>query len=429
MNRRVVITGMGIITPLGDALEDFLGNLLAGRSAISLWRGIDAEGIDVKFGGDLSDYDIAARLGLLSGILPGEVFARTRRLVRRVPWSTKLSLLAGLAAFSHAGGFSGGVDFSRVTVLVSGHNLNGGYHFSNMRAFLHDRDRVDPLAMLLTLDTDHASCLSEALGVTGGLYTIGGACASGNIALRSGVDEIRHHEAQAVLVVGPAFDFSAAELHAMALLGTVPTGKFNNRPAEASRPFDREREGFVPSHGCGAMVLEDRGSAIARGARIFAEILEVDVSSDGSHLPQPSEDGQVGLLTRALAACGVAGEDVDFVSAHAASTEIGDAVEARTISRVFRNCKNLKVNAPKSLLGHTCYASAIVEIIAAILQMNASTIHPSANIDQLDPAVEFDLCRGKPVPHAIRHFVKNSFGFGGINSVSVFRNPDLFPVV
>ncbi|MBV9582405.1 MAG: beta-ketoacyl-[acyl-carrier-protein] synthase family protein, partial [Chloroflexi bacterium] len=231
------------------------------------------------------------------------------------------------------------------------------------------------------------------------------------------------------VVVGSALEFAPPSLHAMALMGAISYENFNDRPAAASRPFDNAREGFVPAHGAAVLVLEDLEHAVRRDARIYAEVLGVEANSDGNHLPQPSADGQARLIERTLKRCGVTPDEIDFVSAHATSTPLGDLTEIASLERVFGDhAQRLKVNAPKSLLGHTCWAAPAVETVAAILQMNAGQLHPSINVDELDPQIAvtgIDVCaRSTPTRHEVRTLLKNSFGFGGINCVSLLRRWD-----
>jgi len=175
----------------------------------------------------------------------------------------------------------------------------------------------------------HAGCISEVLEIRGPIYTVGAACASGNAALRCAIDEVRYHDVDAALVVGAVLDFSPVELHAMALMGAITFTSFNDEPTRACRPWDLKREGFVPAHGGGAIVIETLTSAKRRGATIYAEILGVEAGSDANHLPQPSEDGQARVMSKLLARCGVAPEQVDYISAHATSTPLGDLTEIR----------------------------------------------------------------------------------------------------
>ena len=419
---RIAITGMAINTPLGDTLEGFLEGLLAGRSALSNWKTLDVSRCYSKVGADLSEYDVTAKLGRLEGKIPPDVHKRLRRLVSKAPWSTKLSMLLAVDGFLHAGLFGAGLDMDRVAAIVAGHNINFNYQYQNRLQFAEEPDFMDSLLALTGLDTDHAGSVSEVLQLRGPIYTVGAACASGNHALRMAIDEVRHHGMQAAMVVGAVLDFSPVELHAMALMGAITYQNFHDEPTRASRPFDTKREGFVPAHGGGVLVVEKWDDAVRRGAKIYAEVLAVECNADGNHLPQPSADGQARLMNRVLEVAGLRPTDVDYVNAHATSTPLGDLTEIRSIKRVFGDhAKALKINATKSMLGHTCWAAPTVESVAAILQMNAGMLHPSINVDDLDPEVDLDICARGPVRHQTNVCMKNSFGFGGINSVSLFR--------
>jgi 3-oxoacyl-(acyl-carrier-protein) synthase len=420
-SKRLAVTGMAVNTPLGDSLEVFRDALLAGRSALTRWRSFADEPIYSKVGADLSGYDVGAAVAALEGRLPPEMHRRLRHLAGRVPWSTQLSMLLAAHAWLDAGLAPDPAGEERAAVLVAGHNINGNYSHRNRQEFVREPDFIDGMYSLHALDTDHAGCVSEVLQARGPIYTMGAACASGNLALRAAVDEIRYHDVERVFVVGAVFDFSPLDLHAMALMGAISWESFNEDPAAASRPFDVHREGFIPAHGGGVLVLEGLESARRRGARIHAEILAVEASADGCHLPQPSQEGQVRAMRHALAQARLRPEQIDFISAHATSTPLGDLTEILSIKEVFGpHAYRLKINAPKSLFGHTCWSAPVVEAVAAILQMNAGLLHPSINIDELDPAVDLDVCRGERVAHPVRCFMKNSFGFGGINGVSVF---------
>jgi 3-oxoacyl-(acyl-carrier-protein) synthase len=422
---RIAVTGMSINTPLGDTLDGFLTALLAGRSALSRWKSLDSSRIYSKVGADLSDYSVNAKLGSLEGRIPPDVHRRLRRLVGKAPWSTALSMLLATDGYLDAGLFGSGIDTTRVAAIVAGHNINFNYQYENRLRFAEEPDYMASLLALTGLDTDHAGSVSEVLDVRGPIYTVGAACASGNTALRLAMDEIRYHGVDAALVVGAVLDFSPVELHAMALMGAISYQSFHDTPEKASRPFDMRREGFVPAHGGAVLVVEPWAAARRRGARIYAEVLGVEANSDANHLPQPSEEGQSRLMLRLLHACDLRPSQIDYINAHATSTPLGDVTEIRSIKRVFGpHAYKLKLNATKSMLGHTCWAAPAVETVTTILQMRKGRLHPSVNVDDLDPEIDLDVCRGKAVDWPVRYAMKNSFGFGGINSVSILRRPD-----
>jgi 3-oxoacyl-(acyl-carrier-protein) synthase len=414
---------MSINTPLSDRLDGYLDALLAGKSAITRWKNLDVSRCYSKVGADLSEYNVETKLNELEGRLDPKAFKRSRRLVSKAPWTTKLSILLALDAALDGKVFDSTIDLDRMSAIVAGHNINFNYQYENRKQYEEEPDFMDSLLALTGLDTDHAGSISEALGLRGPIYTMGAACASGNVALRAAVDEVRYHNVDAALVVGAVLDFSPVELHAMCLMGAITFQSFNDTPEVSSRPWDTKREGFVPAHGGGALLIETLESAKKRGAKIYAEILGVEANSDGNHLPQPSEEGQSRLMKRVLDDCGLKPEDIDYINAHATSTPLGDLTEIRSIKRVFGDhAYKLKLNATKSMLGHTCWAAPVVETVAAIMQMNAGKLHPSISIDDLDPEVDLQICRGtKPVDWPVKTLMKNSFGFGGINCVSILQ--------
>ena len=423
-DRRVVVTGMAVNTPLGDELETYFESLMAGRSAIAAWKFFDPSGIYSKIGGDLSDYDVKAKSSALAEHLPAEVHGRLARLLVKAAFSTRLSMLCAADAYLDAGA-ADAFEPDRAGVILGGHNLNNHLFFRNVVQFLEEPEYIDSQLALTSLDTDNAASVGEVLGLRGATYSVGGACASTNVALRSAVDEIRHHDHELVFVVGAPLEFSPLDLQAMAIMGAISYNRFNDQPERASRPYDADREGFVPSQGAGVLVLEELGHALRRGARIYAEVLEAVQLANGCHLPSPSAEGQARAMRQLLRRSGTAPEEVDYISAHATSTPLGDVAEIASIKDVFgEHAYKLRINAPKSMLGHCCWSAPVVETVAALLQMKHGWLHPSINIDRLDPQVDLDVCANRPVEHKIRCLMKNSFGFGGINCCALFRGFD-----
>ena len=419
--RRVVVTGMGINTPLGDNLESYYTNLIAGRSAITKWKFMNNSALYSKVGGDISDYDAKAKIAAFKQSLEAPMHKRLRTLTKKAPFSTKISLLVAADAWLDAG-LDSDEDSTRRGTIVGGHNLNERYFADNYVTFLDEPDYIDSMAALSMLDTDHAGSVSELLFSQGATYTMGGACASANIAMRSAVDEIRHHDHDVMTLVGAVLDFSQMGPHAMAMMGAITIESFNELPAQASRPYDVRREGFVPSHGAACLILEELEHAKARGAKIYGEVLGVSSTGDGSHLPSPSPEGQARTITRLLKSCKIAPEEVDFVCAHATSTPQGDLSEISAIKSVFgKHAYKLKINAPKSMLGHTCWSAPAVEMVAGLLQMKHGKLHPSINVDEQDPEIDLDVCANTAVNHKVKLMLKNSFGFGGINCCALIR--------
>jgi 3-oxoacyl-(acyl-carrier-protein) synthase len=422
LQKRVVITGMAINTPIGDTLDEFINNLMDGKSAVTKWDTLDTSRIYAKVGGDLGKYDVHAKILSYKDRIPEDIYNRLLKLGSKSPLSIAISLLISVEAFLDSGYIKSIEDGNNVATIIAGHNLNQKYTFENHDVFNEEPEFVEGLFALNGLDTHHVGSVTDILQLHGPAYTVGGACASGNVALRCAVDEIQMHDVKVAAVVAPMLDFSPLDLQGMCIMGAITYKSFNEEPSRASRPYDKDREGFVPSHGSACLIVEDLEHALARGAKIYAEILGVESSSDGCHLPQPSRIGQARLMKRLLKNAGVKPEEVDYINVHATSTPLGDLTELKSIKDVFGDhCKTLKINAPKSLLGHTCWSAATVETVAAILQMNRNELHPSINIDNLDPEVDIDVCRGERKKHNIDIFLKNSFGFGGLNAISLIK--------
>ena len=422
LQKRVVITGMAINTPIGDTLDEFINNLMDGKSAVTKWDTLDTSKIYAKVGGDLGKYDVHAKILSYKDRIPEDIYNRLLKLGSKSPLSIAISLLISVEAFLDSGYIKSIEDGNNIATIIAGHNLNQKYTFENHDVFNEEPEFVEGLFALNGLDTHHVGSVTDILQLHGPAYTVGGACASGNVALRCAVDEIQMHDVKVAAVVAPMLDFSPLDLQGMCIMGAITYKSFNEEPSRASRPYDKDREGFVPSHGSACLIVEDLEHALARGAKIYAEILGVESSSDGCHLPQPSRIGQARLMKRLLKNAGVKPEEVDYINVHATSTPLGDLTELRSIKDVFgEHCKTLKINAPKSLLGHTCWSAATVETVAAILQMNRNELHPSINIDNLDPEVDIDVCRGERKKHNIDIFLKNSFGFGGLNAISLIK--------
>src|SRR5262245_58622024 len=197
---RIAITGMSINTPLGDTLEEFQEGLFAGRSALSHWKSIDTSRIYSKVGVDLGGYDIDAKVASLEARIAPDMFKRMRKLMTRGAWSTRLTILMTLDAFLDSRLGDAGVDMNLVAAVIAGHNIQFNYQYQQRLQFAEEPDFMDPMLALHGIDTDHAGCISEVLGVRGSIYTVGAACASGNAALRCAVDEIRHHDTPAAIV-------------------------------------------------------------------------------------------------------------------------------------------------------------------------------------------------------------------------------------
>lgn len=410
------------MTALGSSLDEFYNNLLAGRSGISRIESLDTGRIECKIGGDLGNYDYKSHLKRLKSELPEEIFKRLKKIIKSATLSTRLSLLTAVEAFKDSGLLKADFDRRRTCGIFGGNNLHDNFAVTNILQFQEEPEYIHPLSGLLFFDTDTAASISEVLQFYGPLNTVGGACAGSGIALRDSINQILLGDCDLAITGGCILDYSNVGLHAMTMLGALGFRGYSDSPERASRPFDRDRQGFIFSHGAGMLVIEELEHALARGARIYGEILAVTTNNDANHLPNPSPEGETGVMRAALKKAGLEPEEIDYINAHATSTKLGDICEINSIKEVFgEHAYCLKINASKSLLGHTGWAAHVVELIAAILQMKYSRLHSSINIDNLDPEIDLNICRDESPVLEINHFLKNSFGIGGINCSTIIK--------
>jgi len=423
---RMVVTGIAINTPIGDSLDKVYQNMLAGKSAITEWKAFDTSNIYSKIGGDISDYDVKAKLQAFEGRIPEEIFTRARKIFKQVADSTRYSILLALDAYLDSGLFElKNFDPFDFGVVCGGHNINNRYVFQQHDIFREEPEFIDGLASLASLDTDHSSSVSEILNLRARAYSVGGACASGNIALQMAQQAIQFESRKVELVVFPLLLMDPLQLQELTFLEAISYKNFHDEPDRASRPFDLDRDGFLPCEGGAVFVIESLSHALDRGATIHAEFLGSHVNSDANHLGNPLQAGQVRVMTDMLKKAEVQPEEIDFICAHATSTKLGDITEIRSIKEAFgSHASQLSINAPKSLLGHVGWSAAGVEAAIGIAEMNHGFLHRSWNVDSLDPEIDLDVCQQDNVRKEIRCFLNNSFGMGGINSASIFRKYD-----
>jgi 3-oxoacyl-(acyl-carrier-protein) synthase len=414
---------MGILTPIGDNLNDFYNNLIAGKSAITRWRSLDTSKIRMKIGGDLGDYDYKKYIKeTLEPAMPADALKRMKKILKTAPLATRLTVLTVVQAYIDAGLFGYEMDSTRINAILGGHNFNSNYIYNNFKQFQEEPEYIEGMMGICVYDTDLIASAAEICGIHGPVYSIGGTCTSSTSSMRLALKEIRSGEHDISVVTGGVLDYSPLDLQALILVSAVSYKSFNDEPEKASRPYDVRREGFVPSHGGGVLIFEELSHARKRGAKIYAEVLEVESNSDGNHLSNPSVEGQSRLMRLVLAKAGVAPEQIDYVNAHATSTPLGDKIEIASIRNVFGNhAARLKINGTKSILGHAGWSAGAVESIAAILQMRHNRLHPSINIDELDKEIDLDVCANTAQDHEINYVMKNSFGFGGLNACAIFK--------
>ena len=418
------ITGMGVVTGIGEDLDTFWTSLVGGRSAVRRWPDRDPRH-DSRVGGDMSHFSAVEYLDRRAGRHPAQLLAGASRLVRGTPRPTSMTMIAALQAWTDAGLDRGGIAPERVGHVCSAHNTLTAYAAGIEAACREQPAFVEPMYGIFGLDTDAVGSVCELLDVRGASYLVGTACASGGTAIIAGLDLLRSGRADVVLVTGAAAVPGPAMLQAWARLGALSIRSFNDEPERASRPFDALREGFVPSEGAGAVVLERPELARRRGARVHASVLGGACNSHASRHIRSSQPDQARVMREAMLDAGVGPEEVDYVNAHATSTPRGDATEVAAIAAALgRRAREIPVNSTKSMLGHTLGAAGVIEVVATVLQIGRDVVHPTINQDCPDPALDLDFVPNQARAWRIGVALSNSFGFGGLNNCVVVGRPE-----
>ena len=399
--RRVAITGMGAVTPLGNDLRTTWDGLLAGRSGVDTIAAFDASEFPVRIAGEVKGYDPNG--------------AASAKDVRKFDRNVLFALTAAKEAMADAG--VNGLDPERVGVVVG--NCIGGFN-ELMRQYdvMRDRgpDRVSPTFLANVLVDSASGQLAIELGVRGPNYAVVSACATGSHALGEGAELIRRGDADLVIAGGTESCIHPLILAGFCSMRGLATG--NGDPASAARPFDARREGFVIAEGAGIVILEDLDAAKARGARVYAELLGYGASNDAHHMlqPDPSSVGVVGMMRAALERSGVAPEEVDYVNAHGTGTPLGDLAETQALKEVFGDhAYDLVVSSTKSMLGHMFGAAGAVEAIACALAVHEGVVPPTINYEQPDPACDLDYVPNEARAVEVRVALSNAMGLGGHN--------------
>ena len=408
--RRVVITGMGVISPLGNEVGEMWERALAGESGISALTAIDASGYPCRVAGQVHDFEPEHWMD--------------RRTARRMARFSQFAIAAGRQAIADAGLDLEAMDRERVgTVLGNG---GGGVPDTDraMRTILERGGlKIDPLYLPKMLSNMAAGNLTIQLGLRGYTNTVTTACAAATQALGDAAEVIRRGDADAMLAGGSEAGISELGLASFCAMRALTTS-YNDRPAEASRPFDRDRDGFAPSEGAGLLVLEGLDHALARGATPLAEVLGYGVTADATFLVAPPAGGAgaARAMQLALDSAGLDAAEIDLISAHATSTEAGDVAETQAIRGVFGDhAYRVPIAAFKSQVGHLLGGAGGVETIAAVQTLRTGRIAPTINLGHPDPECDLDYVPNEARAAEVRTLLKNSFGFGGQNAVLALR--------
>ena len=410
--RRVVITGLGVVSPVGNDLKTFWRNLLAGVSGVGRITGFDTTDYDCKIAGEVRDYD------------PAQFFNNPKD-VRRSDRYTQLTMGAAKMAFADSGIDLASVDLTRFGCML-GSGIGGLSTLETQHTILMNKGprRVSPFMIPMMISNMASGLISMEYGLQGPNICHVSACATANNAIGEAWRVIKFGDADLFLAGGS--EASAVGLGISGFDAMKALSNRNDEPERASRPFDRDRDGFVLSEGAGVVVVEELEHAKKRGARIYCELAGYGLSADAYHMtsPLPEGDGAARCMQMAMRHAKVNPEDVDYINAHGTSTGIGDVCETKAIKRVFgEHAKpgGLVVSSTKSMTGHTLGAAGAIEMAACALAIRDSLVPPTINLDHPDEQCDLDYVPHKTREKTVRVAVNNSFGFGGHNATLIAK--------
>ncbi|MCL4310406.1 MAG: beta-ketoacyl-ACP synthase II [Actinomycetota bacterium] len=406
--RRVVITGMGIISPLGIGIDEYWQSLSTGRSGVGPITQFDASGYKVRIAAEVKDFEPTDYVD--------------RKSARRMDRFAQLSVAAAGRAAENAG-LDVAADAENIGVLVAS-GIGGVKTFEKETAVLLEKgpDRISPFFIPMEIANMASAQVSIHLGARGPVSTVCTACSAAANAIGDAFEIVKRGAADVMLTGGSEASISPVGIAAFAQMGALSAR--NDEPERASRPFDSGRDGFVMGEGSAILVLEERERALARGARILAEVVGYGMTADAFHmsLPEPSGENQARAMLAALQEAGLKPADIDYINAHGTSTPPGDRIETLSIKQALGDhAGKVAVSSTKSMMGHCLGASGALEAAACVLAIDNGVIPPTINLDNPDPECDLDYVPNHARSQQIEVAASNSFGFGGHNVTLIFR--------
>ncbi len=411
LKRRVVITGLGALTPNGNSVADFWSGLLAGKSGIQKVTYFDTEEFSVKIAGELSDFNAEDYFD--------------RKEIRKLDPFSIYGLVTATEAITKSGLDLDTIDLDRFGVVI-GSGVGGIQTLEDQHKVLQKRGarRISPFFVPKMIANIAAGQIAIKFGLRGANYTVVSACSSGSDAIGQAFRKIQYGETDLMITGG-----SEASVTPMTIAGfgnmKALSASHNNDPEKASRPFDKDRDGFVLGEGAGMIILESLDHAQARGANILAEIAGYGATDDAFHITQPAEGGAgaVKAITHALADAEAQPAEINYINAHGTSTPFNDKSESAAIRTVFgTHAEKLKVSSTKSMTGHLLGASGAIAAVACVKALQDNKIPPTINYTTPDPECDLDYVPNKSQDLECSTVMMNAFGFGGHNAVLVFRS-------
>ena len=412
--RRVVITGMGVVTPCGIGVEKFWDSMLNGKSGVSLIESIDTEKHTVKIAGEIKDKDFNPEDYMSS------------KDANRMDRFTQFAMVASDEAIADAGLDEAGIDPYRIGVMVS--SAAGGFKTfekNHMAMILKGPTKGSPFTVPMLIVDMASGRVSMKHGYKGVNKAVVSACATGSHSIGDAFRTIQYGDADVMVAGGCEATITTLGIGAFTAARTL--SKRNDEPEKASRPYDKDRDGFVMGEGAGVLVLEEYELAKKRGAHIYAEIVGYGQSADAYDMvaPDPEGNGAIKSMELALADAGLKPEDIDYINPHGTSTCLGDVAESQAIAKIFGDKdqnKNLVVSSTKSMHGHMLGATGAVEGIVCVKAITDGKVPPTINLDNQDEHVaNLDYVPHKARDKKVGAALSNSFGFGGHNATLVFK--------
>ena len=407
--RRVVITGMGVICPLGEDLEVFWQNVLAGKSGIRRIERFDPEPYDAKIGGECLNFDAGNYVD--------------RKEIKRLDRFAQFAMAAAVLAGKNAGLSNPLSDGDRAGVII-GSGIGGLTELEEQHIRLRDKgpSKVSAFTIPKLMVNAAAGNISIYFGTRGLSTAVATACASATNAMGDAMRCIQRDESDLMFTGGSEAALTPLGLSSFCAMRALSTR--NDDPERASRPFDKDRDGFIMGEGAGILVFEELEKAKARGAKIYAEVMGFGASGDSYHIaaPEPEGLGAALAMQRALADAGIKPEDIDYINAHGTSTSLGDIGETKAIKKIFGDhARKLAVSSTKSQIGHLLGASGGVELTACVLAIRDQMLPPTINLDNPDPECDLDYVPKQSRKGKIDIAMSNSFGFGGHNASIIIK--------
>ncbi|MGH8015347.1 MAG: beta-ketoacyl-ACP synthase II [Candidatus Zixiibacteriota bacterium] len=403
MKRKVVVTGLGVISPMGESVDELWQNLLNGKSGISTVTKFDSTQFPVHIAGEIKNFDPSKYID--------------KKEARRMDQSAQYAVAASINAVKDSGLNVESLDLDRCGVVI-GSGIGGIETFEKQRDLLvkSGPDRVSPFFIPMMIIDMSAGLVSIKFGFRGPNYGTVSACASSAHAISDALRIIQRGDADVMITGGAEATITSSSMAGFCQAKALSTR--NDEPQKASRPFDRDRDGFVMGEGSAILVLESEQHAKARGAKIYAQAVGSGMTSDAYHItaPHPEGIGARKAMINALKDADITPDKIDYINAHGTSTSLGDIAETKAIKEVLgERAYKIPVNSTKSMVGHLLGSAGAIELIACIKSIQDEMVHPTINLETPDPQCDLDYVPNKSRRWPVRYAMSNSFGFGGHN--------------